>query len=107
MKKQTLFAFLVLLALDMACGASPSISREAQLATVVAKTLTARPVFTPIPTLTATSVPTDAINPVVTVSGPYYVHTGEQNVNLRTQPGILFPVSRVMPQGTRLQIRCG
>jgi hypothetical protein len=27
-----------------------------------------------------------------------------QNVNLRTNPGTLFQVSRVMPQGTRLQV---
>lgn len=104
MKKQTLFAFLILLALGMACGASPSIPREDQLATVVAKTLTAQPVFTPIPMLTVTSIPTDAVTPVVTVSGPYYIYTGAQNVNLRTQPGALFPVSRVMAQGTRLQV---
>lgn len=105
MKKQTLFAFLVLFALGMACGASPSIPREDQLATVVAKTLTARPVFTPVPTLTATtSIPTDMATPVVTANGPYYVRTGAQNVNLRTQPGALFPVSRVMAQGTRLQV---
>ena len=104
MKKQILFAFLVLLALGMACGSSPSIPREDQLATVVAKTLTAQPVFMPVPTLTATSVPTDVVTPVVTANEPYYVRTHEQNVNLRTQPGTLFPVSRVMTQGTRLQV---
>jgi len=103
MKKQILFATLILLALGMACGLSPSISKEDQLATVVAKTLTARPAFTPIPTLTATSVPMEVVNSP-TISGPYYIHTGAQNVNLRTQPGALFPVSRVMAQGTRLQV---
>jgi uncharacterized protein YraI len=104
MKKQTLFAFLVLLAFGIACGSSPSISREDQLATVVAKTLTAQPVFTSIPTLTATSIPTGVVTSVATASGPYYLYTGAQNVNLRTQPGTLFPVSRVMAQGTRLQV---
>jgi hypothetical protein len=39
-----------------------------------------------------------------TLSGPVYVRTIVQNVNLRTNPGTLFPVSRVLPQGTRLQV---
>ncbi|MCJ7433265.1 MAG: SH3 domain-containing protein [Anaerolineales bacterium] len=104
MRKQILFTFLVLIALGMACGVSTPIPKENQLATVVAKTLTARPVFTPIPTLTATNVPTDVVKSVITASGPYYIYTRAQNVNLRTQPGTLFPVSRVMAQGTRLQV---
>jgi hypothetical protein len=34
-----------------------------------------------------------------------YTVTTAQNVNLRANPGLLFPVSRVMAQGTRLQVR--
>ena len=105
MKNNTLYILILLFAFVTACSAPPPISEENQLATVVAGTLTAQPVvFTPIPTITATYVPTVVVNPVVTASGPYYIFTRAQNVNLRIQPGILFQVSRVMPQGTRLQV---
>jgi hypothetical protein len=103
MKKR--ITFIILFAICTACSATPSISKEDQLATIVAGTLTAQPVvFTPIPTLTVTSVPTIAVSSVVTASGPYYIFTRAQNVNLRTQPGTLFQVSRVMAQGTRLKV---
>jgi hypothetical protein len=104
MKKQTLSILIILLVLGTACSASPSISKQDQLATIVAGTLSVQPVFTPIPTLTATIVPTVVTNSVVTISGPYYIYTRAQNVNLRTQPGTLFPVSRVMAERTRLQV---
>ena len=101
-----------LLILVAACRPSETLPREDRLATIVAKTLTAQPVFTPIPTFTANSPPTaaiispptDASPAVTTASGAVYVRTSVQNANLRTQPGTLFPVSRVMPQGTRLQV---
>ena len=112
MKKQTLYIFVLLLLLVAACTTVETLPREDQLATIVAKTLTAQPVFTPNPTImaqppstaTVTSAPTDASPAVATVSGTVYVRTIVQNVNLRTQPGTLFQVSRVMPQGTRLQV---
>ena len=105
MKKQIHLTIIILIAIGIACSASPSISKEDQLATIVAGTLTAQPVtFTPVPALTATIVPTIAVTSVVTASGPYYIFTSAQNVNLRIQPGTLFQVSRVMAQGTRLQV---
>ena len=107
MKKQTLIPLLILLLLGAACAPSPDLSRDDQLATIVALTLTAYPTLpipTSISTSTATSVPTDASPPVVTASGPVTISTVVQNVNLRTGPGALFTVSRVMPQGTRLQV---
>jgi len=105
MKKQIYLTTIILIAIGIACSASPSISKEDQLATIVAGTLTAQPVpFTPIPTLTATIVPTIAVTSVVTANVPYYIFTRAQNVNLRIQPGTLFQVSRVMAQGTRLQV---
>jgi SH3-like domain-containing protein len=71
--------------------------------------------FTPIPTLTprltleATSkavIPTP--QPTTTLERgsfiPYFVATSADNVNLRTQPGTLFPVSRLLAKGTRLQV---
>ncbi len=99
MKKQT----LLLIFLFTACTTPPTLPQEDQLATTVAKTLTAHPIisFTQIPTLTPTATATVAASePHV----PYYTFTRAQNVNLRTQPGTLFPVSRVMAQGTRLEV---
>ncbi|MBI3163882.1 MAG: SH3 domain-containing protein [Chloroflexi bacterium] len=108
MKK--LFGIVLLICVVASCAAPPSISKEDQLATMVAKTLTAQPVeFTPIPTLTATGEPVATVlssaTPIAanTESGAYYIYTSAQNVNLRVQPGTLFQVSRVMPQGTRLK----
>jgi hypothetical protein len=106
MKKQTLIPLMILLLLGAACTPSPTLSRDDQLATIVALTLTAQPTLpipTSIPTSTATSIPTDASLAMVTPSGPVTISTVVQNVNLRTGPGTLFTVSRVMPQGTRLQ----
>jgi hypothetical protein len=105
-KIRLIFAIsFVLCTLVIACGTTPSVSKEDQLATIVVGTLTAQPVaFTPIPTLTVTSVPTVVVNTVVASNGPVYITTRAQNVNLRIQPGTLFPVSRVMSQGTRLQV---
>ena len=67
--------------------------------------------FTPIPTLTHTAIiPTKSIVLIPTftpVPGPYvpfYVSTSADNVNLRTEPGTLFPVSRLLANGTRLQV---
>lgn len=111
MKKRFYYSLVLLLSLIAACTPTEALPREEQLATIVAKTLTAQPVFTPIPTFTAepsptikaTSIPTDA-SPAATASRTVYVRTIMQNVNLRTNPGTLFQVSRVMPQGTRLQV---
>ena len=111
MKKQTLTSLMILLLLGAACTPASTISRDDQLATIVALTLTAQPTRplptltgTPLPTSTLMSTPTDASPPAVTTRQPLYVKTSAQNVNLRTLPGTLFPVSRVMPQGTRLQV---
>jgi hypothetical protein len=112
MKKLTLYLILLLM-LFVACTPSESLPREDRLATIVAKTLTAIPAdFTLIPTLTETPVPTAAnlstpgspVPTVATADGPVFVRTIVQNVNLRTNPGTLFQVSRVMPEGTRLQV---
>jgi len=112
MKKLTLYLIL-LLTLLASCSPSETLPREDQLATIVAKTLTAIPAdYTQIPTLTETPAPTVAnlstpaspVPTIATANGPVYVRTIVQNVNLRTFPGTLFQVSRVMPQGTRLQV---
>ncbi len=114
MKKRLLTSLIILLLLGAACTPAPDISRDDKLATVVARTLTAqpKPTFTPIPTftprsapmVTATNIPTDPSPHVDPSDGPVYIRTRAQNVNLRTNPGLLFKVSRVMAQGTRLQV---
>lgn len=67
--------------------------------------------FTPIPTFTRQpSIPTKAVAQVPTATPnqgpyvPYYVATSADNVNLRTLPGTLFPVSRLLANGSRLQV---
>ena len=71
--------------------------------------------FTPIPTLTPGLTPGPAhtpvaLSPIPTFSAeagtfsPYYVQTSADNVNLRTKPGTLFTVSRLLGKGTRLQV---
>jgi len=67
--------------------------------------------FTPIPTLTQMpALSTKAIVQISTSTAaqgpyiPYSVTTSADNVNLRTGPGTLFPVSRLLDNGTRLQV---
>jgi hypothetical protein len=80
--------------------------------------------FTPIPTFTLPPPPTSTFvaqlpaSTIPTIStqipaftpgnGPQpsiYVTTSADNVNLRTRPGTLFPVSRLLANGTRLQVQ--
>jgi uncharacterized protein YraI len=59
------------------------------------------------PTATKTSLPTDTPVPASATPeefGEVYVYTAVENVNLRVNPGLLFQVSRVLPQNTRLQL---
>ena len=109
MKKQKWFvpAFVasVLLIVSLACSGgvtvlTPTIPGEVE--TVVASTLVA---------LTAsakTSVPSNTSEPSATpteeVFGEVYVYTSVENVNLRVQPGMLFQVSRVLAQNTKLRL---
>ena len=73
--------------------------------------------FTPIPTLTPGLTP--KVTPTPGNGNPssqltttpdsasfssYFVNTSADNVNLRTSPGTLFPVSRLLANGTRLKV---
>jgi hypothetical protein len=109
MTKSTLLKFLpvpVLLLAVLACGVTgtPAPTPDT-LGTVVAETLTSMPV---IPTQAeATSIPatfTPIPSSTLEAVGVRYVRTQAQNVNLRVNPGRLFKVSRVLAQGTRLQL---
>jgi len=59
------------------------------------------------PTATKTSLPTVTSIPASVTPeefGEIYVYTAVANANLRVNPGLLFQVSRVLPQNTRLQL---
>ncbi len=99
---------LTIVLLTLACGSIEVVVTPAPSASTAS--------FTPIPTLTPglTAEPTPApvipipLPPATSTPGagpfvPYFVITSVDNVNLRTEPGTLFPVSRLLAKGTRLQ----
>lgn len=85
-----------------ACSPQPATPLPGEVETVVAVTFAA---------MTKSSVATGAPGPTATpVTStdefvPYTVKTIVQNVNLRLGPGMLFRVSRVMAQGTELEVQ--
>ena len=93
--------FLLLNMIVAGCLGVPTESFDEQVETLVASTLAVR---TPeLPEVTFTTIPTLTSEPPTLESfGEVYVFTSAQNVNLRTNPGTLFKVSRVMPENTRL-----
>ena len=106
--------FLLLVILTLACSSQVTIFETPappNVETLVAGTLV---VLTEnAPEVTNTSVATFTASPVFTSTPPsetaepfgtVYVYTSVENVNLRTNPGMLFTVSRVLSQGTRLQL---
>lgn len=59
------------------------------------------------PTATKSSTPTATFVPLGATPekfGEVFVYTAVENANLRVNPGLLFQVSRVLAQGTRLQL---
>ena len=99
MKISTLFLLLSMIVAG--CSGAPTESFDEQVETLVASTLA---VHTPeMPDATFTTIPTLTSEPPTPEPfGEIYVYTSVQNVNLRTNPGLLFKVSRVMPENTRL-----
>jgi len=98
---KSVLLFAIMLVFVPACGVgSAAEPAPGQLETIVAATLSqytksappATEPFTPIPTLTPEW------------SGGVFLYTNVDNLNLRTRPGTLFPVSRVMPKNTRLEV---
>jgi uncharacterized protein YraI len=85
----------------VACSAQPATPLPGEVETVVAVTFAAMtesaPATNATPAATATEVPT-------AVFVPYTAQTITENVNLRLGPGTLFRVSRVMAQGTTLEV---
>ena len=100
------YAFLLLIVISLACSSQVTIYETPtypSVGTLVAETIV---VLTETsPSVTATFVPTVtsvAASATPETFGEVYVYTVVENVNLRTNPGTLFQVSRVMPQNTRL-----
>ena len=98
---------LIILLLTLSCAGERIISTPAASSPSAS--------FTPIPTLTPGLTPEPAHSPVAPSPGPtstveagslspYFVQTSADNVNLRTRPGTLFSVSRLLAKGTRLQV---
>ena len=98
----------LLVSLSLACSSQVSVFSTPQspnVETLVADTVVA--LTQNAPTATNTIVPTvTSIPPSATPEpfGEVYVYTIADNINLRTNPGLLFTVSRVMSQNTRLRL---
>jgi hypothetical protein len=58
----------------------------------------------PPPKPTGTSAPTTTLTPTQTPFATFHVVTWAENVNLRSNPGYLFPVLRVLPEGSSLLV---
>jgi len=101
-------AFMVLIVLSLACSSEVTLYETPvppNVETVVAATFAAytqnAPQTTPTKVPTATSIPA---SPTGEEFGEVYVYTLVDNVNLRVNPGMLFQVSRVLPQNTKLRL---
>lgn len=100
--------FFLLVILSLACSSQVTVyetSSPPNVETLVSGTLVVltenalKVTNTPPPT--ATSIPA---SPTPEGFGDVFVYTTAENVNLRTNPGLLFTVSRVMAQNTKLQL---
>ncbi len=103
MKKQ--ITIIILLLTLAACAPAPALSPQEELATIVAKTLSVALAEHPVGAVpTFTLVPAPAATATPEANKTYFTNTSSENVNLRINPGLLFPVSRVMPQGKELYV---
>jgi len=105
---KSLIALILLAMLSLACSSNISVVETVppvNAETLVAETMA---VYTEqAPTATKTLVPTITPIPASPAPEPFgevFVYTTVENVNLRTNPGLLFTVSRVLPQNTRLRL---
>lgn len=100
--------FFLLVILSLACSSQVTVyetSSPPNVETLVSGTLVVltenAPIVTNTPLPTATPIPA---SPTLDEFGEVYVYTTVENVNLRTNPGLLFTVSRVMAQNTKLRL---
>jgi len=100
--------FVLLAVISLACSSTVTVyetSAPPNVETLVAETLVVLTESAPV--ATHTLIPTVTSIPATATPqdfGVVYVYTTEENVNLRTNPGLLFTVSRVMAQNTRLRL---
>jgi hypothetical protein len=85
---------------------TPPTATSINVETVVAATLAHYTLVAPTSTEFASPPPTATVNvdDLTTAPGELAGYTSVENLNLRTNPGTLFPVSRVMRKGTQLRI---
>ena len=95
------FGIFSIAAWIVACTPSAPTPEPGEVQTVVAVTFAAMTVSAPTNTPPAPGLTAEATAEVFV---PYIVRTSAQNVNLRLGPGMLFQVSRVMAQGTALEV---
>jgi hypothetical protein len=100
--------FVLLVVTSLACSSTVTVyetSAPPNVETLVAETLVVltenAPKATNTPIATATSIRASATPENF---GEVYVYTTVENVNLRTNPGLLFTVSRVMAKNTKLRL---
>lgn len=105
---QLLCVIAALISLSLACSSQVTVygtPSHPNVETLVSGTLV---VLTEnAPTATKTSIPTATSIPASATPEEFeqvYGYTAVQNANLRVNPGLLFQVSRVLPQNTRLQL---
>ena len=106
--RKPLILFFLLVILSLACSSQVTVyetQSPPNVETLVAGTLVVltenAPKATNTPSPTVTSIPASEMPEEF---GEVYVYTTAENVNLRTNPGLLFTVSRVMAQNTRLRL---
>ena len=103
-----LFVVLLFFFFSLACSGEVALLTpppvQGQVETIVASTLVALTSSAPAKTSVPTKTNVPSVTPTGEVFGEVYVYTIVENVNLRVQPGMLFQVSRVLAQNTRLRL---
>jgi len=98
---KSVLLFAIMLVFVLACGAVPTAQpAPGQLETIVAATLMEYTASAPTAAETKIPIPSATAQ----WNGGVYTYTSVDNVNLRTNPGTLFQVSRVLPKNTRLEV---
>ncbi len=99
MSGKNIFAGIALWLLLAGCALKPAAAPAPTEAP--SPTATATPIP---PTATPAPIPTVTITPVQTAFAPFHVEINTENVNLRSGPGYLFPVLRVLRFGDTVTI---
>ncbi len=103
-KNSLLPVLLIVMLLMFACGGTSNLATVPVASSPLP--FTPIPTFTPVLATSAPSIPTATIKATGTAGEfvPYSAAVSADNVNLRTQPGTLFPVSRLLAKGTRVTV---